>query len=241
MMRIRHFLSSRLPAFLIPALLIPGLTNAQQLITSGTGFFISKAGHIITNEHVVKGCDSVMVRGAVEPAQAEVIKTDPQIDLALLKTKAIPPRVAPIRDDSIPIKKGEKLLLIGYPEKHGMTGIYKISHSRVIDVTDPMGGDQWVLFEDAARQGNSGGPLLDGSGNVIGVIMGKTTFYQYNLLDGEQRKLFDSDLAISLPYLWNFLEGENVYTVTQHSALLHGENYLERQASEFIVNIHCAH
>lgn len=220
------------------ASLLPILAHAQSF-TSGTGFFVSKAGHIITNEHVVRGCDTVRIRGAVEPTEAKVIKTDAAIDLALLKTRTTAPRVAPIRAGSIPVRKGERLMVIGYPEDHARTGIYDVTQSRVIDMQGPLGGDQWVQFEDSARQGNSGGPLFDSSGNVIGVIMGKGQLMRTNPINGRTERISTSDLAINLPYLWNFIEGEGVYTVTQNSALQHGNGYLERMASETIVNIHC--
>ena len=230
----------RLAFSLLPLLLLALPAHAQQ-IASGTGFFISKAGHVMTNEHVVRGCDTVRIRNhEMGWTEAEVVKTDAEIDLALLKSSTIPPRVAPIREeDGTPIRPGERLLVIGYPEHHGQTGRYKISRSKVKDTKGPMGGDQWVQFEDAARQGNSGGPLLDESGNVIGVVMGKAELMRTNLMNGQQEIIGNSDLAISLPYLWNFLHGEGVYTVTQHSALQHGQGYLERMASEYIVNIHC--
>ncbi len=219
--------------------LLASAATAQQHVKSGTGFFISKAGHIITNEHVVRGCDTVRIRGAVATTEARVIKTDSDIDLALLRTKATPPRIAPIRAARDEIKVGEKLLVIGYPENHGKTGIYNISHSRVKGKKGPLGGDQWVQFEDSARQGNSGGPLLDASGNVIGVVMGKAEIIRTNLANGRQEKIGNSDIAISLPYLWKFIENEQVHTVTLNSALQHGNGYLERMASEYIVNIHC--
>jgi len=214
-------------------------SSAQQQVKSGTGFFISKAGHIITNEHVVRGCDTVRIRGAVSPTDATVVKTDSDIDLALLKTTTIAPRIAPIRSARNIIRASEKLLVIGYPEKHGMTGEYKISHSRVKENRGPLGSDKWVQFEDSARQGNSGGPLLDGSGNVIGVVMGKAQLLRTNLVNGQQQKVGQTDLAISLPYLWKFIEGENLHTVTLDSSLQHGDRYLERMAAEYIVNIHC--
>lgn len=210
------------------------------MVKSGTGFFISKAGHIITNEHVVKGCKSVTIRGSVQPTEAKVIKTDADIDLALLKTSAIPPRIAPIRKDYNPIHKGEHLLLIGYPEKHGQTGVYKITHSKVKDIKGPMGGDRWLQFEDSARHGNSGGPLLDESGNVIGIIMGKAEIIRTNIANGHTEKIGNSDLAINLPYLWDFIEGEGIHTVTLQSAIRYGQNYMERMAAGYIVNIHCA-
>ncbi len=229
----------RITAVLGLFLLCLPLPLSAMMVKSGTGFFISKAGHIITNEHVVRGCKSVKIRGAVAPTHAEVIKTDNEIDLALLRTKTIPPRIAPIRSARDEIRIGEKLLVIGYPKKHGQTGISKLTHSKVKGLKGPLGGDQWVQFEDSARQGNSGGPLLDSSGNVIGVVMGKAEIIRTNLANGRQENIGKSDLAISLPYLWDFIEGEQVHTVTLNSALQHGNGYLERMASEYIVNIHC--
>lgn len=223
---------------LFAAILLPFQLSALY-VKSGTGFFISKSGHIITNEHVVRGCNTVRIRGAANDQEARVIKTDSVTDLALIKSNAIPPRIAPIRGERDAIRVGEKLLVIGYPEKHGQTGIYKMTHSRVKGQNGPLGSDQWVQFEDSARQGNSGGPLLDASGNVIGVITGKAEIIRTNLATGSQETIGNSDLAISLPYLWDFIKNENILTVTQNSSLQHGIGYLERRAAEYIVNIHC--
>ena len=74
---------------------------------------------------------------------------------------------------------------------------------------------------------------------MIGVVMGKAELMRTNLMSGQTESVGKSDLAISLPYLWNFLEDENVSTVTIQSAIMHGQSYLERMASEYIVNIHC--
>lgn len=181
------------------------------------------------------------MRGAVKPITAEVIKTDRDIDLALLKARTIPPRVAPIREEGgRKLQKGDRLLLIGYPEKHGISGQYKIERSKVIDVKGPLGSDKWVQFEDAARQGNSGGPLLDESGNVVGVIVGKTETVRTNVITGIEEIIARSDIAINLPYLWQFLSDQNVQTVTMTSALQHGQGYLENTARDYTVNIHCA-
>jgi S1-C subfamily serine protease len=226
--------------FLLSLLTIHSSAYSLQRVSSGTGFFISRAGHIITNEHVIRGCNTVKIRGAVSPTNAVVVKRDAEIDLALLKTRAVPRSVAPIRSEyGQPVRKGERLLVIGYPEKHGISGEYYLTQSRVKALTGPMGGDRWLQFEDSARKGNSGGPLLDSSGNVIGVIMGKAEIVRKNLSNGRVETIDNSDLAINLPYLWKFLEGQGVYTLNLQSALQHGVRYLEQQASGYIVNIHC--
>jgi len=221
------------------ALLASAPVQAVQ-VASGTGFFISKSGYILTNQHVVAGCDEVSIRGAVKPSQARVVKTDDEVDLALLKTKTIPPRVAHLRENNgYPIQAGDAVMVIGYPGRHGMTGQYKRVHSKVIDVTGPLGGDRWIQFEDSAQQGNSGGPLLDESGNVVGVIVGKTQTIRTNNRNGQQEVVGRSDVAINLSYVWDFLAGEGIQTKTMTSALQLNNGYLERMAKDSLVNIHC--
>lgn len=237
-MTMRTSLYYALTAFLLHA---PTVQAEQYQVKSGTGFFISKSGYILTNHHVVAGCKSVMIRGAVPMTQAAVIKTDSEIDLALLKTTAIPPRVAVLRvEGGESLSVGDPLLLIGYPEEHGRTGIYDITPSKVISLQGPLGGDRWIQFEDAARQGNSGGPLLDGSGHVVGVVMGKSQLMRVNPINGQEEQVGKSDLAISLPYVWQFLQGVAVQPYTSTSGVAeYTRGYLEQQARDAIVNIHC--
>lgn len=220
--------------------LIPSFTLADSYrISSGTGFFVSKYGYAITNEHVVRGCDKVMIRSStVKPTEAMVIATDSEIDLALLKTNSIPPYMGQIRGYGNQIDKGDEVLVMGYPEERGQTGEYKIVASEVMDVSGPMGQNKWLQFEDAARQGNSGGPLLDSSGNVVGVVVGKSTLYR-ELANGRKEVIRHSDLAISLPYLVDFLDKNRVYYYKSHSGSGHSLGYIEQRARKFIMNIHC--
>ncbi len=210
------------------------------MVKSGTGFFISKSGHILTNEHVVSGCDTVEIRGAVKPTQAKVIKTDSLTDLALLKTAATPSRFVSFRSShGYKLKEGDPVMVIGYPEEHGISGEYFVKQSRINTITGDSRSDKWIEFEDASRQGNSGGPLLDESGNVIGVITAKAEIHRVNALSGRSEYLGNTDLAISLPYVWKFIENERIQTNMLYSDIRHNAKYLERLAAETIVNIHC--
>jgi S1-C subfamily serine protease len=221
---------------------IQALTQAKPYrLSSGTGFFVSKAGDIVTNAHVVNGCDTVEIRGAIAPNEAKVVAMDRQIDLALLKTTATPPRVASFRGYGSKIGKNDPVLLIGYPEERALTGQYKVVMSRILDVQGPLGNTQWLQFEDAARQGNSGGPLLDNSGNVVGVITGKSTLTRRNPSTGTEEVLQHADVAVTLDHLKRFLDQQQVYYWMMYSDLQHGTSYIESSAKDYIVNIHCKH
>src|SRR5688572_3667165 len=72
--------------------------NARK-IKSGTGFFLSNVGHIVTNEHVVNGCTNVKIRGSVSSMNARVIGVDTERDLALLLADVRPRRIANLREN----------------------------------------------------------------------------------------------------------------------------------------------
>jgi len=187
------------------------------LVSSGTGFFVSNRGHIITNEHVVRGCKEVKIRGAVDSTTAKVSAIDTENDLALLQTDAVPSRIATISANGARLKVGEQVLVMGYPLDHGITGDYVTVESRVISLTGPLGEEKWIEFASSAEHGNSGGPLLDSGGNVIGVIVGKATLTRMNNATLKQEAYKESDVAISLPKLEGFLKQNRVYYRTQSS------------------------
>lgn len=208
-------------------------------IFSGTGFFVSNRGHIITNEHVVKGCDTVTVRGAVSPIKAKVLKVDVANDLALLQADTVPGRVATLRQEQDALRRGDPVMVMGYPKEHGMTGVYAIAEASILDLKGPQEEPRWIQFTDSAQQGNSGGPLLDGSGNVVGVVVGKAKLIEFDRKAAKERTVKESDLAISLPVLKGFLYDSRVMFRTASSRGYYPANRIENNARYFIVNVHC--
>lgn len=210
--------------------------------SSGTGFFVSMQGHVITNAHVVEHCNSnkVEVRNkTIEHVEGEVIATDQDVDLALIRTHASPPHLAALRDYGGAVKAGDEAIVMGFPEERAKTGIYKVVETNVIDTAGPQGEPKWLQFSDAARQGNSGGPLLDKSGNVVGVVTGKMTLTEYNAVGARTQVVKESDVAISLPYLRKFLEANHIYYRKMTSAIRLSTPYIEQQAQNYIVNVRC--
>ncbi len=217
---------------------IPGLSHAM-LVSSGTGFFVSNNGYIVTNEHVVRGCSKVMIRGAVDKTQAEVVALDSDNDLALLQTQSVPQRIAAVSSTGARLNVGEPVLVMGYPLNHGISGDYAVVQSKILSLNGPKGEDKWIEFESSAQQGNSGGPLLDTGGNVVGVIVGKAYISRLNSSTLRMDQVAQTDIAISLPVLEAFLQRNRVFYRKQSMGFNYTSYRLENIARDYIVNIHC--
>jgi serine protease Do len=136
---------------------------------SGSGVVYGPAGYIITNHHVVDGASEVKVRFADQiDHDAEVIGTDPQSDIALLKIKAEGALPHLTLGDSDRIRVGEDVVAVGNPFGLGGT----VTRGIVSAVGRDINAGPYVDFiqtDAAINRGNSGGPLFDMDGNVIGV------------------------------------------------------------------------
>ncbi|HEK19133.1 MULTISPECIES: S1C family serine protease [unclassified Mucilaginibacter] len=140
----------------------------------GTGFAISSNGYIVTNFHVVNGGDSVYVQNdAGESFHTKVIYTDPANDLAFLQIidtafKNLGP--IPYTFKKAKSDLGEEVYTIGYPGND-----IKIAPGALTGATGFKGDTTEYELYIPVNPGNSGGPLLDNKGNIIGIINGKQT------------------------------------------------------------------
>jgi serine protease Do len=143
----------------------PGYHDAKSL---GSGFIISKDGYVMTNYHVVKDGDEIIVRlSDHRELKAEVIGVDPRSDVALLKVDATGLPVARIGESS-DLEVGEWVLAIGSP--------FGFDHSATAGIVSAKGRslprENYVPFiqtDVAINPGNSGGPLFNQAGEVVGV------------------------------------------------------------------------
>jgi len=157
---------------------------------SGSGFFVSKMGHVITNAHVVKGCKKLTVGdNANKQVPAELINTDRSNDLALLKLSTLEMAsadsksliqklsitVVPLASKGLlrsdDVRLGEKVLVAGYPFGDTFSNTIKVT-TGVVSATRGAGDNSGQFQLDAAVQpGNSGGPIYDSGGNIVGVVV----------------------------------------------------------------------
>jgi serine protease Do len=135
----------------------------------GSGFIIDKAGHILTNNHVIEKAEEIKVKLSNQKEyDAEVIGTDPKTDLALIKIKAADDLPVVHMGDSDTLEVGEWVVAIGNPfglEQTVTTGIIS-AKGRVIGA-GPY--DDFLQTDASINPGNSGGPLFNLKGEVVGI------------------------------------------------------------------------
>ncbi|MDA0367199.1 MAG: serine protease [Proteobacteria bacterium] len=151
----------------------PGTT----LVSTGTGFFVSARGHMLTNHHVIDGCNRVVMRLLGEaPVEAEIINANEDVDLALLKADTTPTVWASFREGRS-LRQGDDVVVFGFP----LTGMVSQQGNLTAGLITALSGlpqtaggpDDLRLVQISAQiaPGNSGGPLMDRSGNIVGVIV----------------------------------------------------------------------
>lgn len=141
---------------------------------AGSGFVLDEAGHIVTNNHVVDGAESISViyyNGYEVPA--ETVGTDPYSDLAVIQAESLPEGVIPlVLGDSDSVEVGEWVVAIGNPfgQQSSMTiGIVSAVGRTISSGATPFSIPQAIQTDAAINPGNSGGPLLTLDGEVVGV------------------------------------------------------------------------
>ncbi|MGW5451548.1 MarP family serine protease [Nocardia sp. NPDC003979] len=168
-------LASPVAASLQPSVLrIRGVAPSCQRALEGSGFVVAPE-RVMTNAHVVAGTTSVSVDTARGPLDANVVLFDPSKDIAVLEVPGLTSPVIPLAPT--PAASGESAIVLGYPGG----GPYTASAARVretLDLTGPTIHRDGTVEREVytvrgqVRAGNSGGPLVDTEGQVLGVVFG---------------------------------------------------------------------
>ncbi len=153
---------------------IRGVAPGCQKVLEGTGFVVGPQ-HVMSNAHVVAGSDTVTVESAGQTYDAVVVSYDPNADISMLFVPNLP--AAPLDFVDEPAATGTDALVLGYPGG----GDFTATPARVREIIELNGPDIYrsttvnrevYTIRGTVRQGNSGGPLIDGQGRVLGVVFG---------------------------------------------------------------------
>lgn len=151
----------------------PGLRRPEpRPVSSGTGFVVAPR-QIMTNHHVAEGCRAMSARlHTGQEIPATVIAADPERDLALLRTESDPGPVLAFRR-AAEVRRGENVITYGFP----LAGLLSSGPTLTTGAVSALAGlgdnPRQIQISAPVQQGNSGGPLLDMRGQVIGVIVSK--------------------------------------------------------------------
>jgi TPR repeat protein len=170
--------------------------------SSGTGFFITEDGYLITNQHVA--ADGAQVRLVTEAGliSAKVVKVDAANDLALLKGEG---RFAPLPvTSSRTVRLGSSVATVGFPNV-GLQGFSpKLAKGEIASLSGPQDDPRYFQISVPVQPGNSGGALVDERGNVIAVVSGKLDLAETVATSGTLPE--NVNYAVKSSFLLGFLE-----------------------------------
>jgi len=153
---------------------ILGVATACQKVLEGTGFVIAP-NRVMSNAHVVAGTESVTVEAEGKKYDATVVSYDPNADISILDVPNLPQQPLVFAED--PAKTGTDAVVLGYPGG----GDFAATPARVREIIELSGPDIYktttvnrevYTIRGTVRQGNSGGPMINRAGQVIGVVFG---------------------------------------------------------------------
>jgi S1-C subfamily serine protease len=203
-------------------------TTASSGGGTGSGFFVNARGDLVTNAHVTRGCEKVTVMVNGQEVPGTVAFSDAKTDLSLVRTGWTPPSFVPVRI-APPIKLAEPVIAIGYP----LSGLL----SKQVHVTDGSVTALAGLRDDTSRiqisapitNGNSGGPLVDLSGHLVGV----------NTSGMDVRLAQNTNFAVRTTAVMTFLDtaGAEYLPVTSKDPL--AKTAVAEKATAFTAQVSC--
>lgn len=203
---------------------------------SGTGFCVSAEGYFVTNHHVIENALEIRGRSPTEDYPLRHVFSDPANDLALLKATEPCPGVAVFRAGA-QAQPGESVVVIGYP-LNGLLGsnpqVTTGNVSSLIGIGDDTRGLQ---FTAPVQRGNSGGPLLDADGAVVGMVSAKLDVARIHALTGDVPQ--NVNFAIKGAVVRNFLEAIGIGYVSRPTGSPRQPSEIAAEAQRFVFRIDC--
>jgi TPR repeat protein len=210
-------------------------------VVNGSGFIVSKQGHIVTNRHVIEHCSivTVQIQGVVHPS--EILVTDQQNDLALIQISE-PTRGKSITDSAVfaderGIRPGQSVVAVGFPLPGLLSSSPKVTTGTISALAGIHDDSRMLQITAPVQPGNSGGPVLDDSGNLVGVVTSKLDALEMARATGDIPQ--NVNFAIKTSVVRAFLDANGApYATASRSVKLDPATIGER-AARYTVLIEC--
>ena len=202
--------------------------------STGSGFRVSGQGHVLTNAHVVRGCTEVRIPpGGV----VEVMAQEGSSDLALLRAPAGTIRAGAKFRQGRGIRPGASVVVVGYPLRGLLASEANVSTGAVSALAGPGDDRRLIQITAPVQPGNSGGPVLDAAGNVVGVVVAKLDAIRIARSTGDIPQ--NVNFAISAGAARAFLDAEGVPYETAPSDNAMEPVEVASMARKFTVLVEC--
>jgi TPR repeat protein len=198
----------------------------------GSGFFVSPRGEVLTNYHVVAGCRWLVISKEV----VSLIASDEKTDLALLKASVRPELVPKFRLGR-GIRLGEDLLVAGYPLALRLGPGLSVTKGNVSRLRGLRGDRRSIQITAPIQPGNSGGPVLDAFGNIVGVATSKLDELKELIRSGNFPQ--NVNFAVNAATVRAFLDSENVAYQVAKSVKQKSTADIAAEARKYTVLVQC--
>lgn len=184
--------------------------DRRNSISTGSGFFIAPNGYLVTNAHVIDGYENIFIRTQNRRLlKATVIAIDKERDLALLKVEG---KYTPLRvDQTGRVSKGQRVMAIGYPQPTIQGSESKVTDGVISSFTGLRNDDNWFQISVPIQGGNSGGPLINEDGVVIGIVVATVNAQKFLSITGSIPQ--NVNFAIKSNVLSDFLAEQQVRNI----------------------------
>jgi S1-C subfamily serine protease len=205
--------------------------------STASGIVVTREGHVLTNEHVVRQCDALELIDEVnERYKATLQASDAAKDLALLAAETRSAVVAVFRQDPVP-QLGEAVVTVGYPLVAVLGTRPSVGFGHVASTVGVRGNPAQMQISVPVQRGASGGPVLDQSGQVIGVVVSKLDALKLAERLGDLAQ--NVNFAVRGDTVRAFLEAQHVdFSVSDHAARLENTELASRGAA-MTVRVRC--
>ena len=214
-----------------------GRERSKSVSSTGTGFYVTRAGHLLTNEHVVDDCRKVTLQPPGKRRHdAWVVVRDKINDLALLKTDAKTDHVAVLRSGKS-VRPGDEIVSFGFPLSSILSSRGNLTVGRISALAGLRDDTRFLQITAPVQPGNSGGPLLDLSGNVVGVVESKLSALKVAVITGDVPQ--NVNFAIKRRIIEGFLNASDVKYATSRPVKHLDPSEVGEIAKKFTVKVEC--
>jgi len=209
--------------------------SGKRRAATGSGFIVASPGYVLTNKHVIEQCTEI--RSPAHKAVLRLVARDDKHDLALLEGDLTASEVARFRAASAP-RLGEPVIVAGYPLSDLLASSINVTSGTVSALAGPRNNEALFQITAPIQRGNSGGPVLDSHGEVIGVVVSKLNALRVAMVTGDVPQ--NVNFAISGALARAFVESNGIELPEANPAAEIGMQLAPpEQARQFTVLIEC--